>query len=96
MMIPMISFSEYQSMGQSRKASILFSEGVPLGLVRYTPRVKIELYALSGFYVEIFYDKRTEDPLYLHPFHHMEGLDSYLQSIHIEDAFETKNGGLWI
>lgn len=80
----MILFSEYQSLGQSHKAEILFSEGISLDLVRHTPRLKIELYSLADFYVEIFYDKFTDDPLFLQSFEHLEGLEPYLDMVSIE------------
>jgi len=82
----MLSFSLYQAMGQGRKAGILFSRGVSLGLARQTPRLKIELYALMDFYVEIFYDRFTEDPVFLQAFQNMDGLDPYLQQVNIEDS----------
>jgi hypothetical protein len=91
----MISFNDYQSMGQSRKAAILFSQGVALELVRETPRLKVELFSLAGFYVEIFYDRFTDDPLFLQAFDHIEGLDPYLELVSVEGAFEIKNDGLW-
>jgi len=91
----MISFNEYQSLGQTRKAGILFSHGVDMELVRETPRLKIELFSLFDFYVEIFYDRFTDDPLFLQAFGHSEGLDPYLQLINIDGAFEIKNDGPW-
>src|SRR4051812_25978961 len=91
--LSMLSFSLYQAMGQGRKAGVLFSRGVWLGLVRQTPRLKIELYALMDFYVEIFYDRFTEDPLFLQAFQNMDGLDPYLPQVNIKDSFDFENGG---
>lgn len=82
----MISFSEYKCLEQSKQAEILWMEGVYLELVRRTRKMNIELYSLNDFYVEIFFDRITEEPLFLKSFKNISSLDAYLSLIDIENA----------
>lgn len=82
----MISFSEYKCLEQSKQAEILWMEGVYLELVRRTRKMNIELYSLNDFYVEIFFDRITEEPLFLKSFKNIRSLDAYLSLIDIENA----------
>jgi hypothetical protein len=86
----MIPYRQFQSLAQSLQAEVLMLDGVFLEMVRHTRKLNIELYGLYGFYVEIFFDKRTEEPLFLRSFQHTRGLDPYLESIDIEPLFQEK------
>src|SRR5215211_7231144 len=92
--VVMISFEKYQSMAQSQKAEILWLEGVYLELIRQTSLLNIELYALYNFYVEIYFDKATEEPLFLRAFQEQDNLESYLSLVNIKDALEIRNDGM--
>ena len=94
LIIRMISFEKYQSMAQSQKAEILWLEGVYLELIRQTPLLNIELYALYDFYVEIYFDKATEEPLFLRAFQDPVNLEPYLSLVDIKDALEIRNDGM--
>lgn len=72
------------------QAEILFLHGVYLELIRQTPVLNIELYALSDFYVELYFDKLSEEPLFLKPIQLMEELEPYLPLIEIENFPEVK------
>ena len=72
-------------MAQNKKAQILWMDGVYLNLVRHTKRMTIELYALYNYYVEIYFDKFTEDPLFLKTFQSCKSLDPYLPLVSIDD-----------
>ena len=84
----MISFVEYRSLPQNYQAEILWTDGVYLELMRYTKGLNIELYALYNFYVEVYFDSLTEEPLFLKAFKQAKKLDPYLSQINIENIFE--------
>lgn len=86
----MISFKAYGSLKQDVQAQLLWSNGVYLELVRCLPRMNVELYSLYGFYVEIYFDKKTEEPLYMKAFEKMKYLEPYFQLIDIESLFQVK------
>jgi len=71
------------------QAEVLLQFGVYLDLIRKTPRLNIELYALNDFYVEVYFDKITEDPLFIRAFDSVKELDAYLPLIGIDGIFET-------
>jgi hypothetical protein len=71
----MIPFKVYRSLSAEKQAHILWEDGVFLDLARQTPKLHIELYALQDFYVELFFDKSTEEPLYLKSFRQIKCLD---------------------
>ena len=79
----MLSFEEYLSLDEDLQTQVLSLDGVYLELVRRARNLNVELYALYNFYVEIFFDKNTEEPLYLKPFRKMKYLDPYLKSVDI-------------
>jgi len=91
----MISFVEYRTLPQNRQAEILWTDGVYLELIRHMQGLNIELYALGNFYVEVYFDQATEEPLFLKAFKNAKGLNHYLSLICIEDAFEFGNNGFW-
>ena len=79
----MLSFEEYLSLDEDLQTQVLSLDGVYLELIRNARNLNVELYALYNFYVEIFFDKNTEEPLYLKPFKKMKYLDPYLELVNI-------------
>lgn len=86
----MLTFEEYMVLDEDLQTQVLSLDGVFLDLIRGTRNVNIELYALYSFYVEIFFDKTTEEPLYIKPFHNLDILEPYLEMVEIGGAFVTK------
>ena len=48
--------------------------------------IKVLLYQLSGFYVEVFYDTTSSQVCLVKSFTDMEGLDAYLYKIDISEV----------
>jgi hypothetical protein len=88
----MLSFDEYSSLDEDLQTQILSLEGVRLELVRNCRHLSVELYALYNFYVEIFFDKKTEEPLYLKAFKKIKNLEPYLESIDIAEMLGMRKG----
>lgn len=86
----MISFKAYNKLSQDLQAEILWQFGVYLDLVRTTSRRCIELYALDNFYVEMHFNKKTEEPLFLRAFSRTKDLEPYLKLIEIESLLQAK------
>jgi hypothetical protein len=86
----MISFKAYRSLKQDVQAQLLWSNGVYLELIRCLPRMNVELYSLYGFYVEIYFDNTTQEPLYIKAFEKVKYLEPYLPLIDIESLFQVK------
>lgn len=54
---------------------------------RYEPGFIIFLYALEGFYVELYFDKEEQQPGYVRTFTSVNELEPYLQKIDISSLF---------
>ena len=80
----MLRYSQYRSLQQNEQVDLLLGDGVYLDLMRYTSNSYIELYALEDFYVEVYFEKTTEEPLFLRPFCDLRHLDPYLEEISIK------------
>ena len=85
--ILMISCEEYRFLDELLQAQLLWLDGDFL-LSRKTDRLHVELFALYDFYVEVFFDLKNDDPLYIKAFDHYKYLDPYLGQINIDDACE--------
>ena len=68
---------------------LLLQNGIYLELIRSASPLNIELYAPGDFYVEIYFDQLTEEPLFLKAIHTAEELEPYLPLIEIDSLFET-------
>ena len=79
----MLTFQEFQALNEDMQTQLLSLDGVYLDLNRSKGRYHIELYALYSFYVEIFFERSTEEPLYLKAFKKMKALDTYLEMVDI-------------
>ena len=86
----MIHFKKYKSLPQSEQADILLGHGVYLEMIRQTSKLEVELYALEGFYVEVYFDRKSEEPLFLKAFKNMKYLEPYLTIIDIDHLFKVK------
>jgi hypothetical protein len=89
-MVIMIPFHTYKILPQDMQAEVLMKFGVYTELIRQTPQLSIELYALNDFYVEIYFDKISEDPVCIKAFNSINELEPYLSLIEIESIFEIK------
>ena len=83
----MIFCKEYLFLEELLQAQLLWLDGVFL-LSRKTDRLHVELFALYDFYVEVFFDLKNDDPLYIKAFEQYKNLDPYLDQINIDDACE--------
>jgi hypothetical protein len=80
----MLTYQKYLSLDEELQTQILSIDGIYLGLSRNLHNYKVELYSLYNFYVEIFFNQLTEEPLYLKPFKTTRKLDPYLKKINID------------
>lgn len=85
----MISFESFKKFTPNLQAKVLWEYGIFLDLVRQTPESNVELYSLFDFYVEIYFDKNTGDPLFLRSFSNTNALEPYLPVVEIDSIFET-------
>ena len=89
----MLTFEEYVSLEEDLQTQILSFDGIYLELIRSCRNMNVELYSLYNFYVEIFFDETTEEPLYLKAFKKLEYLDPYLDLIDIAEIFGIREEG---
>ena len=85
----MISFNQYCLLDQGAQAELLWIDGVYLDLMRETPQFNIELYSLYNYYVEIFFDRSSGEPLQLNAFQNQKELEPYLHLIDIDGIFQA-------
>jgi hypothetical protein len=88
----MLTFSEYIALDKDLQTQVLSLDGVYLELIRSCRNLNVELYSLYHFYVEVFFDKVTEEPLYLKAFNSTRRLNPYLELIDIADVFGISKG----
>jgi len=86
----MIFLYTYKLLPQDEQAEVLMKFRVYMELVRHSEQLNIELYALNDFYVEIYFDTITEDPLFLRAFDSTQELEPYFALIEIDNIFEIK------
>ena len=89
----MLTYTEFQSLNEDMQTQLLSLDGVFLDLDRSRGKYHIELYALYSFYVEIFFDRLTEEPLYLKAFRKMKNLDLYLEMVDIGEILRIREEG---
>lgn len=83
----MLNCEEFQFLDELLQAQLLWIDGVFL-MDRKTERLHVELFSLYGFYAEVFFDLKNDDPLYIKAFDHDDYLDVYMVQINIDDACE--------
>ena len=79
----MLTYQQYTALSEDEQIQLLSACGVYLELIRSCRNRSVELYSLYNFYVEIFFDIETEEPLFIKPFEEAENLEPYLQKIDI-------------
>jgi hypothetical protein len=89
----MLTYHEFQALNEDMQTQLLSLDGVYLDLNRSKGRYHIELYALYNFYVEIFFERSTEEPMYLKAFQKMKSLDPYLEMIDIGEILRIREEG---
>jgi hypothetical protein len=85
-----MSFNTYNLLPLKMQAEVLLHSGVYLELIRPVGNLNIELYALREFYVEMYFDNVSGEPLFLKAINTLEELEPYLSLIEIDDLFETE------
>jgi hypothetical protein len=86
----MVSFSLYKTLPRETQIDLLLEFGVYLDLVRESPQLSIELYALGSFYVEIYFNTLSDDPFFVRAFDSMVELEPYLPMVEIKRVLEMK------
>jgi hypothetical protein len=89
----MLTFEEYLLLNEDLQSQVLSWDGVYLDLARNASKLSVELYALYDFYVEIFFDKETEEPIFLKPFADLKKLDPYLASMDLTELLGIREEG---
>jgi hypothetical protein len=90
----MLAFEDYLNLEEDLQTQVLSLDGVYLELIRNARNLNVELYALYDFYVEIFFDRETEEPLYLKAFKNVEDLEPYLELVDIAEVLGIREEGL--
>ena len=90
----MLTREEYKFLDELLQTQLLWINGVFL-MSRKTERLNVELFSLYDFYVEIFFDLKFDDPLYIKTFDDSNCLDVYLEQINIDDVYERMTGS-WL
>jgi hypothetical protein len=90
----MLTFEEFQTLDEDLQTQVLALDGVYLELIRRVRSLNVELYALFTFYVEVFFNRETEEPLYLKAFNRMQNLDPYLELIDIGGVLGLREEGI--
>ncbi len=81
----MLNFKEYQILDEDMQTQLLSLDGVSLKLFCIESNSRRELYSLYNFYVEIIFDGKTDEPLYLNPFENTLHLEKYLEQIDVAE-----------
>jgi hypothetical protein len=89
----MLTFEDYRLLEEDLQVQVLSMDGVYLGLIRPCRNRNVELYALYHFYVEIFFEAESGEPLYLRPFQKMSRLEPYLAMVDIDSLVNIKEEG---
>jgi len=79
-----MDITEFRQLAFLKKFIILCDQGKYLA--RFESKTQLaNLFQLQGFFVEVYYNKKNDDILYIHPFEEEKHLDKYLDQIDIED-----------
>jgi hypothetical protein len=82
-----MTLQEFNSLNQAKQQSEILNSGVFL-MERTEPSIKIWLYHLHGFYVEVFYINYLHKVCGFKGFDTTEELEPYLQQIKISGLME--------
>lgn len=75
---------EFKKLPSRRQRQLVVEQGVPLGK-RESERYTIYLFALEGFYVEVYFFRCSGEYGTLKPFDEVDGLEPYLQQIDLQE-----------
>jgi hypothetical protein len=89
----MLTFEEYLLLNEDLQSQVLSWDGVYLQIARNAASLSVELYSLYNFYVEIYFDKETEEPVFLKPFQDLRKLDPYLETIDLTEILGIREEG---
>lgn len=84
-----MNYEQYNQLDEAAQISLLLTQGVNLKLVRSTKELIIQLYAMNGFYVELFFKKTSSLPFQIKAFEQMQHLDVYLHAIDLSSLYAT-------
>lgn len=77
-----MDISAFRKLAFLEKFLILWDEGKYLA--RFEGHTQLaNLFQIQDFFVEVYYNKKNDDILYIHPFEEEEQLDKYLDQIDI-------------
>lgn len=79
-----MTLKEYKALQLDEQASLLCKRGVSIAERKVGPYL-IVLFQVEGFYVEVFYDKKTYQLVKLVSFYNTTLLEPYLADIDISD-----------
>lgn len=79
-----MTLSQYKELNETEQLILLCTEGIDLNFSRNTSRFVVRLYALAGFYVELFFQKTSSLPFQLCVVEGAAQLDPYLEAIDID------------
>jgi len=79
-----MTLQQFRSLQLNVQEKLLINNGIFL-FERKAVGVKVLLYQLSSFYVEVFYDTSTSRVCLIKSFTDTDGLDAYLYKIDISD-----------
>jgi len=80
-----MTLKQFRSLQLNMQEKMLINNGIFL-FDRKAVGIKVLLYQLSGFYVEVFYDTATSQVCLVKSFTDTEGLEAYLYKIDISDV----------
>jgi nitrate reductase assembly molybdenum cofactor insertion protein NarJ len=81
----MLTYQEFEQFNEKQRANQVWRTGTFLELTRITDQLIIDLYSVEDFYVEVFFDRSSEEVLYIKPFSNLNKLAPYLEQIDISN-----------
>ena len=82
----MITLQQFEILNEAQRTTQLWKVGVYLELTRKTGKLIVDLYSISDFYIEVFFDSFSEELLYIKPFSKLDRLVPYLEQIDISEV----------
>ena len=81
-----MTLQHFRKLDETKQFHRLLSEGVCVG-ERVTEKAQVLLFQINRFYVEISFDKFTDEPMSARSFENTDELAPYLQDIDLSDIF---------
>ena len=83
----MVSLQDFRVMHFEEKCDLVTYTGQYL-MHRFLGDVKVFLYHVDGFFIEVFYSPRYQKVMMINAFDHSIGLDTYLETVSLTDLEE--------